>query len=146
MNKKMNSQTDGNPAPGALPMTLRAVPAVRRGVAILYYLAGTTEERGVSRIARDLGMLPSTCLHILRELAAGGLVTFDAARKTYALGLGVLTLSRQFSRKHTFAQLAQPHLERIAREFNVKVTASENDGASAGIGTASDAGPTSQPP
>ncbi len=109
-------------------VTVRPVPAVKRGIDILFHMARAREPHGVSRIARDLGILPSSCLHILRELVAGGLARFDASRKTYALGPGILTLARAVSGNDAMVELAQGHIERIARRFGVKATASVYDG------------------
>lgn len=108
-------------------ITLRQVPAVNRAVAILFYLSASSNTLGVSKIARDLEILPSTCLHILRELVVGGLATFNASDKTYGIGLGVLTLARQLSNKDMFAKAAQMQIDAIARKFNVKATASRPD-------------------
>jgi DNA-binding IclR family transcriptional regulator len=109
-------------------MTVRPVPAVKRGIDILFHMARAGEPHGVSRIARDLGILPSSCLHILRELVAGGLVRFDTQRKTYTLGPGILTLARAVSGRDVMVELAQGHIERIAQRYGVKATASVYDG------------------
>ena len=108
-------------------VSLRQVPAVNRAVSILYYLSASSQTLGVSRIARDLDMLPSTCLHILRELVVGGLATFNPSDKSYGIGLGVLTLARQLSHKDMFVKAAQIQIDAIARKFNVKATASRPD-------------------
>lgn len=109
-------------------MRIREVPAVRRATAILWHLARHAEGLGVSRIARDLDIIPSTCLHILRELAAARLVSFEPNGKIYRLGLGVLGLARQVSRRDPFIQIAQLRLNRFAREFNVSAAATQRDG------------------
>jgi DNA-binding IclR family transcriptional regulator len=114
----------------AMPSTqvIRPVPAVRRANAILHYLAEHGEPRGVSHIARDLKMLPSTCLHILRELASASFVNFAADAKTWSLGPGVLSLARRFVDRDRFAVLAQAHIDRIGQRYGVKATASVYDG------------------
>jgi DNA-binding IclR family transcriptional regulator len=107
---------------------LREVPAVRRATAILWHLARNADGLGVSRIARDLGIIPSTCLHILRELATARLVSFEPNGKIYRLGLGVLALAREVSRRDPFIQAAQPALEKFARDFRVSASATQRDG------------------
>jgi DNA-binding IclR family transcriptional regulator len=92
------------------------VPAVSRAAAVLRLLGRASEPMGVQAIARELGIVPSTGLHILRTLAAEDLVSFDPATKLYTLGAGVLVLARQWLGQDRFAELAQPALERIARE------------------------------
>ncbi len=109
-------------------MKTRVVPAVARATAILFHLAQSQGKCTLSQIARDLGVLPSTCLHILRQLAESGLVSYDAEFKRYGLGLGVVTLAQQFNRQDPFVSAAKPAIERIARTFRMKGTASEADG------------------
>lgn len=74
---------------------------------------------GVQAIARELGLVPSTCLYVLRALVTEELVSFDPDTKRYALDAGVLTLARQWLRRDQFNDLAQPALDRIAREFGL---------------------------
>jgi DNA-binding IclR family transcriptional regulator len=103
----------------------REVPAVRRATAVLWHLARHPDGLPLSRIARDLDVLPSTCLHILRELIAGRLVAFEPNGKLYRLGTGVLTLARQLTQQNPFVQAAQPVLTRLSREFAVGASAQE---------------------
>ena len=113
------------PAAGA---RTREVPAVRRATAILWHLARHPDGLPLSRIARDLEVLPSTCLHILRELAASRLVAFEPNGKLYRLGMGVLTLARQLTQQNPFVQSAQPVLTRLSRDFAVGASAQERAG------------------
>ncbi len=107
---------------------IRAVPAVRRATAILWHLARNGDGLGVSRISRDLGIIPSTCLHILRELVVARLVAFEPNGKLYRLGLGVLGLAKEVSRRDPFIQAAQPQLNSFVRDFNVSASATQRDG------------------
>jgi len=68
-------------------------------------------------IARELGLVPSTCLYVLRALVAEELVAFDAETKRYTLEAGILTLARQWLRRNQFADLAQPVIERLSQQF-----------------------------
>lgn len=106
------------PAADAGP-TVRAVPAITRGVAILRLLARRQEPLGVNAIARELHIVPSTCLHILRALVAEGLVAVDPQTKCYGLDAGVLTLARSALRQDGFARCAQPELDALASQFPV---------------------------
>lgn len=94
-------------------------PAASRAAAILRLLARSEEPLGVNAIARALGLVPSTCLHILRALAREELVSFDQASKRYRLGPGVLALARSFLRRDRFGEAVQPRLDRLARKFKV---------------------------
>jgi DNA-binding IclR family transcriptional regulator len=105
----------------------KGVPAVRRACAVLWLLSRHPEGLPLSRVAREVEILPSTCLHILRELAAAKLVAIDANAKLYRLGSGVLTLGRQLTRQSAFVQAAQPQLNRLSREFEVGASAQERD-------------------
>lgn len=78
---------------------IRPVPAITRGVAILRLLSRSREPLGVHAIARELGLVPSTCLHIVRALAAEGLLVMDVATKRYTLDAGVLALARNLLRR-----------------------------------------------
>lgn len=103
--------SEGSPASGAV---IRDVPAVTRAAAILRLLARSEAPLGVQAIARALSLVPSTCLHILRALAAEELVAFDPATKRYGLGSGVVALARGRLRHDPFGNLAQPVLDRLA--------------------------------
>jgi len=76
---------------------------------------------GVQAIARELGLVPSTCLHVLRALVAEEFVSFDPDTKRYSLEAGVLTLARHWLRRNQFTDLAQPALDRISQAFDVTV-------------------------
>jgi DNA-binding IclR family transcriptional regulator len=106
----------------------RKVPAVRRATAMLWHLGRFPDGLPLSRIARDLDVLPSTALHILRELVAARLVAHDANTKLYRLGSGVLTLARQLTHRDPFVQAAQPVLRRLSNAFHVGASVQERDG------------------
>lgn len=82
---------------------------------------------GVNAIARSLGLVPSSCLHLLRALLEEGLVQIDPVTKQYSLGLGLLALARDMLGHNQFARLVQPELERIAHRYGVTTTAVELD-------------------
>lgn len=94
-------------------------PAISRAAAVLRLLGKSDVPLGLQAIARELGLVPSTCLYVLRALVTEELVSFDPDTKRYALEAGVLTLARQWLRRNQFPDLAQPVLDRIAQGFNV---------------------------
>lgn len=94
-------------------------PAIARAAAILRLLGRSEAPLGVHPIARELGLVPSTCLYVLRALAAEELVAFDPETKRYALDAGILTLARRWLERDTFSNLAQPLLDRISRRHQV---------------------------
>jgi DNA-binding IclR family transcriptional regulator len=105
----------------ALTKALRGskAPAIARAMAVMRLLGKSDSPLGVQAIARELGLVPSTCLHVLRALVAEDFVSFDPDTKLYALEAGVLTLARQWLRRNPFSELAQPLLDDMAQKFNV---------------------------
>ena len=98
---------------------IRQVPAVTRAAAILRLLARSDGPLGVQPIARSLGLVPSTCLHILRALVSEELVSFDPVTKRYGLASGVVALARGMLRRDPFSNLAQPVLDALASRHGV---------------------------
>lgn len=98
---------------------LSKAPAIARAAAILRLLGKSEVPLGVNAIARELGLVPSTCLYVLRALAEEELVAFDPDTKRYTLEAGVLTLARGWLRRNRFADLVQPVLDRLARDYGV---------------------------
>ena len=114
--------------PVAREVRIRQVPAVRRAAAILHLLARHGEGLTVSRLARELEMIPSTCLHIMRELTAAHLVAFEPKGKVYRLGLEILSLASQLSSHDVFIQGAQPRLSQFAHDYGVSASAQQREG------------------
>src|SRR6202045_1424231 len=75
-------------------------PAISRAAAVLRLLGKSDAPLGVHSIARELGLVPSTCLHVLRALVAEEFVSLDPDTKRYSLEAGVLTLARHWLRRH----------------------------------------------
>jgi DNA-binding IclR family transcriptional regulator len=94
-------------------------PAISRAAAVLRLLGKSEKPLGLQPIARELGLVPSTCLYVLRALVAEELVSFDPDTKRYALEAGVLTLARGWLRRNEFTALAQPVLDNISQRFDV---------------------------
>jgi DNA-binding IclR family transcriptional regulator len=96
-------------------------PAISRAAAVLRLLGKRGTPLALQAIARELGLVPSTCLYVLRALVAEEFVAFDADTKRYSLEAGVLTLARDWLRRDRFNDLAQPVIDRISRAFDVTV-------------------------
>ncbi len=97
------------------PPRVRQVPALSRGIAVLRLLGQSDAPLGVQAIARALGLVPSTCLHILRALVAEQLITVDSETKKYAVGAGLVALARTALRQNTFSAVVQPDLDELSR-------------------------------
>lgn len=106
---------------GRKPVRLRAVPAVTRSIAILRLLGRQKTGLGVKAIADELGLIPSTCLHILRVLVAENLVRQDRDSKRYTLGSGMVSLARSALETAGFASVARPVLEDISGKWGLTV-------------------------
>jgi len=105
----------------ALAVEASKAPAISRAAAVLRLLGKHDTPLGVQAIARELGLVPSTCLHVLRALVAEEFVALDSDTKRYSLEAGVLTLARHWLRRNRFNDLAQPVLDKISRSFDVTV-------------------------
>ncbi len=102
---------------------IRPVPAVSRSIAILRLLGKARAPLGVNAIAQALGLVPSTCLHILRALVEEKLVAFDRQTKHYRLGIGMLALARSALDANTFPALIQTGLDQLSTAYNVTAIA-----------------------
>jgi len=74
---------------------------------------------GVKAIADELGLVPSTCLHILRVLVSEDLVRVDPDTKQYSLGSGMISLAKSALQGGGVVQILQPALDRLASGFGV---------------------------
>src|SRR5690625_5070447 len=108
--------------------TSTRAPAATRAAAVLKLLGNVSEPLGVNAVARELDVVPSSCLHVLRALHDEGLVHMHPITKKYKLSVGVLKLARNMLAHNQFVQLAQPHLDQLANDFSVTATAVELDG------------------
>lgn len=104
---------DGSAIPREVP-----VPAVVRAVAMLRLLSSSSIPLGVNQIARELNIIPSTCLHILRALANEGFVTVNPDTKRYSLGMDSLSLAKAALR-NSISDQTQPVLDEMTLKFKV---------------------------
>src|SRR5262245_22952068 len=121
INRPINKRQRAGAADRELARAVKAskAPAISRAAAVLRLLGKSDTPLGVQSIARELGLVPSTCLHVLRALVAEEFVSFDPETKRYTLEAGVLTLARHWLRRNRFNDLAQPLLDRISQDFDV---------------------------
>ena len=120
MDMQTNSKTQKNQGQELAKVLKESkAPAISRAAAILRLLGKSESPMGLQAIATTLGLVPSTCLYVLRALVAEQLVAFDPDTKRYALEAGVLTLARHWLRRNQFTDIAQPLLDQLSREFGV---------------------------
>ena len=101
------------------------VPSISRALAALHVLGRSPTPLGVQAIARQLGVVTSSCYYLLQALLAEEMVAFDPDTKRYSLGPGVLTLAQYWYRQNRFGDLVQPHLDQISEAYDVTVVATE---------------------
>ena len=85
----------------------KTVGALVAGLKVLRYMSKVEEPVGVSRVARDLSISPSTCFSLLRTLVSEELLNFNEERKTYTLSTGLFELAK--------GALDQDHSLRVIR-------------------------------
>lgn len=102
-------------------------PAVARAATVLRLLARERGGLGVTEIARRVGLVPSTCFHVLRALVEEGFIKFDLENKTYATGVGLLTLVRDAMANSEYPKIVQPALDALALQNRVTAVAVELD-------------------
>ena len=100
----------------------KIVRAARNAARILQYLSNQITPLPLAQIARDLQLVPSTCLHTLHTLARENLVTYDPARKEYVIGLGVLAMARGPALNAGDVSIVRPVIERVARAHDLTVS------------------------
>jgi DNA-binding IclR family transcriptional regulator len=126
----LKGKKDQSPAPindDREPSMSSRAPAVSRAASVLRLLASQQSGLGVSEIARRVGLVPSTCLHVLRALVDEGFISFDDEKKTYRTGVGLLTLVRDAMANSEYPRVVQPVLNNLASENNVTAVAVELD-------------------
>jgi len=95
------------------------VGSVASAVRILDLLAESHSPLRLKDIAAPLGINTSTCLNILRTLAASGMVAHDASTKTYAPGLGLVALARSALSRNERVRIGEPLLRDVAQRYGV---------------------------
>lgn len=100
--------------------TVKLVGAVAQAFRILRTLSASRAPMGVSAIAREASVNPSTAFNILRTLVVEEAVTFDELSKTYMLGTGLLRICDSLIEKSIETEI-RSELERIADESNCLV-------------------------
>ena len=108
------------PSESSLAKPVKMVGAVEQAFRILRVLAAAAAPLGVSAIAREAQVNPSTAFNILRTLVAERVVSFDELSKTYTLGSGLLDLSRKLHERSVVHEI-RGDLNKLAAETNCLV-------------------------
>jgi DNA-binding IclR family transcriptional regulator len=96
------------------------IQSVDRAVAILEILA-RDGEAGVTEVARELDVHKSTASRLLAALDRRELVTQDAARGRFRLGIGIVRLAGAVGRRLDVVQESRPVCRALAKEVGETV-------------------------
>jgi len=98
------------------PAYSRGVPAVAQATQVLFRLASAQRPwQSLTEICREVGIHKSKGYAILNTLMEFGLVVRNEESKTYALGPGILTLSRSLLDHSDLRSGVAPFLERLSK-------------------------------
>ena len=100
----------------------KTVGALVAGLNVLRYLVKAQSPVGVSYVARDVGISPSTCFNLLRTLVQEHLIDFDPETKNYSISFGMLELTQGWIERDRIVQFLKPRLSQIAAAHRVTAT------------------------
>ena len=109
--------------------TVRRVPAVDRAVRLLDSLRRAGGPRGISELARELGLHKATVRDILLTLEYHGLVERDAATARFRLGAGLARFAVAVRSGESLAAVARPFLRRLVEQTGETALVTVLDGA-----------------
>jgi IclR family transcriptional regulator, acetate operon repressor len=111
-----NGSADGRPPDGS-QQSAGSVQSVDRAVRVLGILA-REGEAGVTEVARELGVHPSTASRLIAALLAHELVELPGRRGKYRLGVGILRLAGATAGQLDLATQAQSVCDGLAAELD----------------------------
>lgn len=97
------------------------VTSVSHAISILKYLSRNPEGAGVTSIAANLSISPSSCFNILKTLVALEWLEFDKHTKYYRLGLGAIDLARGAIGFNNIMPSIEGQMKMLAHEHHVSV-------------------------
>lgn len=98
------------------PPPRRVVQSLQRGLEILAFVVEAGERVKLQDIVRRFDLDKASAFRLLGTLEAEGLVRKHQSDKTYGVGGKLLQWVSSSRHDQQLAQLARPHLERLARE------------------------------
>jgi len=102
--------------------------SLERGLAILSAFRGSQPLRGVSELAREVGLSRSTAHRYIATLAELGYLDQDDATQKYRLGPRVLDLGFSAIHSMELREIAAPHLQRLSDDTGHTVNMAILDG------------------
>jgi DNA-binding IclR family transcriptional regulator len=104
------------------------VQSVRRAMQFLRAFSATRVEIGVSELAREHGLHPSSVSRLLRTLADAGFVRLNPGTGRYRLGFGVLELAGLLLHDLDVRTAARPEMQALAARSRATVNLAVLDG------------------
>jgi DNA-binding IclR family transcriptional regulator len=95
------------------------VGSIVHALRILRFLARSAQSHGVTAIAREVCISPSSAFNIVKTLVAEGFLHFDRKHKRYSLGPGALDLAGRVLDDQRAFDLMRDSLENLAVQFEV---------------------------
>lgn len=92
----------------------QAVPALRRGLAVLHLLASRAGPISATAVARDLGLPRSTTYELLTELSTAGFAVHLPDNRRWGLGPAAFEVGTAYLRAQPLERLGRPVLHRLA--------------------------------
>jgi DNA-binding IclR family transcriptional regulator len=108
-------------ATGPTASQSRRSGTVAQTLAILRFLAHASQPMGVNAIARELGMAPSSCFKILKQLQLADFADFEPVRKCYSLGPEAIELARSALDPAQVFSLLRPKLMELTERFAIAI-------------------------
>jgi DNA-binding IclR family transcriptional regulator len=87
--------------------------AVVRAINLITMFASTSEEASLSEVSERQGLSRSVTHKLLQVLLDQGLVQYDAARKTYRVGVGLYKLATAVLHETSFVQMAREMMREL---------------------------------
>lgn len=94
---------------------------VSQTLALLRFLSIMPYPMGVNAIARELGMAPSSCFKILKQLSEENFAEFDPVTKLYSIGGGAVLLARGALDPANIFALIRPLFETYSQRFSAAI-------------------------
>lgn len=89
-------------------------PALRRGLAVLNFLASRASPQSASTIARELHLPRSTTYELLTELASAGFAVHIASQRLWGLGVTSFEIGTAYLRQDPLERISRPVLAHLA--------------------------------
>ncbi|RIJ70889.1 IclR family transcriptional regulator [Nakamurella silvestris] len=99
-----------------LPSADGPAPALRRGLAVLTFLASRTSPQSAGTIARELALPRSSLYELLTELAAAGFVVHLPSQRRWGLGVTAFEIGTAYLRQDSLERIGRPVLTQLAKD------------------------------